>query len=248
MLQNISKTIWTAPQLLKAGMKMIKETLVRGEPIIMVRMGFNSPKMVEFIGHIGFDAVLVDCEHTSASVSCVEEMVRAARASGIAAIVRPEILDEAIINRYLDCKANGIMAPHVDDAATAKKLCEIVRYARPQTYKDLLLVAMIESKQAIENLDSILDVDGIDSFFLARVDLSKSLGFRGEKTHPAVRAVVDRAITKICARGRTAGAAGDLDNVSAVIGQGARLIFITIEDLLHHGCNTYLQSAGKSFR
>ena len=112
-------------------MKNPKEKIRNGKAITMVRMAFNSPKMVEFIGQLGFDSVLIDCEHTSASVERVEEMVRAARASGIAAIVRPEKLDDAIITRYLDCKADGIMAPHIDDAAAATRLCEGCASARP---------------------------------------------------------------------------------------------------------------------
>jgi 4-hydroxy-2-oxoheptanedioate aldolase len=226
-------------------MTKIKEKWRRGEPVFLVRMAFNSPKMVEFIAQFGFDAVLIDCEHTSASVSCVEEMVRAARASGIAAIVRPEILNESIITRYLDCKADGIMAPHVDDAAGAKMLCSIVKYARPLNYQDLVLIAMIESKQAIENLDDILAVDGIDSFFLARVDLSKSLGLGGDKKSEIVRKVVDAAVARISAKGLIAGAAGDMDNVADVIARGARLIFVTVEDMVRYGCETYLKAVGQ---
>jgi 4-hydroxy-2-oxoheptanedioate aldolase len=158
------------------------------------------------------------------------------------------MLDDAIITRYLDCKADGIMAPHIDDAAAARRLCEIVKYARPQTHQDLLLVAMIESKQAIENLDDILKVEGIDAFFLARVDLSKSLGFGGVKHHPDVRKTIDDAIGRIIARGRIAGAAGDIDNVATVIEQGAKLIFIVVEDLLRFGCETYLDRAGRSVK
>jgi 2-keto-3-deoxy-L-rhamnonate aldolase RhmA len=226
-------------------MSKIKQALRDGKHVTMVRMGFNSPKMVEFIGQLGFDAVLIDCEHTSASVERVEEMVRAARVANIAAIVRPEMLNDAIITRYLDCKADGIMAPHIDDAASARRLCEIVRYARPQSYKDLLLVAMIESKQAIDNLDEILTVEDIDILFLARVDLSKSLGFGGAKHHPAVRKMVDDAVAHIRAKGRIAGAAGDLDNVATVVEQGAKLIFVSVEDLVRHGCEVYLDRARK---
>lgn len=227
-------------------MNKMKQALKAGKPVTMVRMGFNSPKMVEFIGQLGFDSVLIDCEHTSASVACVEEMVRAARASGITAIVRPEMLEDAIVTRYLDCRADGIMAPHIDNAAAAMRLCEIVKYARPQTYQDLLLVAMIESKDGIDKLDEIVGVDGIDVAFLARVDLSKSLGLGGAKNHPIVRKAVDEAIRRIVAINGIAGAAGDIDNVQDVVERGARLIFVTIEDLLRHGCDAYLRQIGAS--
>jgi 2-keto-3-deoxy-L-rhamnonate aldolase RhmA len=222
-------------------MTTIKQAIRGGKPITLVRMTFNSPRMVEFIAQMGFDAVLIDCEHTSAGVERVEEMVRAARASGIAAIVRPEMLSDAIITRYLDCKADGIMAPHVDDVASAERLGEIVRYARPQTWQDLLLVAMIESKRAIENLDAILNVQGIDVFFLARVDLSKSLGLGAAKDHPTVRTIVDDAVRRISAAGLMPGAAGDIENVAAAIQRGVRLIFVNVDDLLRYGCETYLE-------
>lgn len=221
-------------------MNKLKHALKAGKSATMVRMGFNSPKMVEFVGQLGFDSVLIDCEHTSASVACVEEMVRAARASGITAIVRPEMLEDAIVTRYLDCRADGIMAPHIDNAAAATRLCNIVKYARPQSYQELLLVAMIESKEGVGNLDEIVSVEGIDVAFLARVDLSKSLGLGGVKNHPLVRKTIDDAILRIVENRGVAGAAGDIDNVQAVVEQGARLIFVTIEDLLKHGCDTYL--------
>ncbi len=70
-------------------------------------------------------------------------MARAARAGGISAIVRPEKLDEALVTRYLDCKVAGLMIPHVNDAATARSIVEMVRYAQPATHQDLLLIAML---------------------------------------------------------------------------------------------------------
>ena len=60
---------------------------------VMVNLTFNSPNLVEYLASLGFEAVMLDCEHTSASVERVEELARAARAAGIAAIVRPEKLD-----------------------------------------------------------------------------------------------------------------------------------------------------------
>lgn len=214
----------------------------------MIRMAFNSPSLVEFVGQLGFDLIMMDCEHTSASVTCVEEMVRAARAVGATAIVRPERLEDATITRYLDCKAHGVMVPHIEDAESATRLRDIIRYARPHSYEDLLTIAMIESREAVENLDSILEVDGVDVFFLARVDLSKSLGFGGVKDHPEVKATIDRAIDKIRAKGKIAGAAGGLNNVDAVIQQGVGLVFISIEDLLREVGQTYLARAGKSVK
>jgi len=224
----------------------MKKVLAGGGTAVMVNLGFNSPNLVEHLARLGFDAVMLDCEHTSASVERIEELARAARASGIAAIVRPEKLDEALITRYLDCSIAGIIVPHVDDAAAARRIVDIVRYARPDSYQDLVIIAMLESAAAVANIDEILAVEGIDVFFLARVDLSKSLGFGSDKRHPQVRATVDRLIARIQAAGRHAGAAGDYDQVSDVVRQGVRLVFVGTKDLLAPGARTYLEKVSSA--
>ena len=227
-------------------MARLKDVLAAGEPAVMVNLTFNSPNLVEYLASLGYHAVMIDCEHTSASIERVEELARAARASGIAAIVRPEKLDEALITRYLDCNIAGIIVPHVDDAAAARRIVDIVRYARPDSYQNLVIMAMLESAAAVANIDEILEVEGIDVFFLARVDLSKSLGFGGDKRHPQVRATVDRLIARIRASGRHAGAAGDYDQVQDIVAQGVRLIFIGTKGLIEPGARTYLEKVAST--
>ena len=227
-------------------MAKLKDLLAKGGPAVMVNLTFNSPNLVEYFAGLGFDAVMLDCEHTSASVERIEELARAARASGIAAIVRPEKLDEALITRYLDCNIAGIIVPHVDDAAAARRIVEIVRYAQPDSHQNLVIMAMLESAAAVANIDEILAVEGIDVFFLARVDLSKSLGFGGDKRHPQVRATVDRLIARIRASGRQAGAAGDYDQVSEIVAQGVGLIFIGTMGLMEPGASTYLEKVASA--
>lgn len=224
-------------------MNALKQTLAGGKLAVMVNLMFNSPNLVEYLGALGFEAVMLDCEHTSASVERIEELARAARAAGIAAIVRPEKLDEALITRYLECKVSGLMIPHVDDAATARRIVDAVRYALPATYADILIIAMLESADAMKNIDEILAVDGIDLFFIARVDLSKSLGFKGDKHHPEVRAAVDRLIDRIQAAGRQVGVAGDYDRVDEMAGKKVNLIFVSTKGLLEPGAKSYRQRA-----
>jgi 4-hydroxy-2-oxoheptanedioate aldolase len=214
-------------------MTLLKQRLATGGPAVMVNLSFNSPLLVEHLAGLGFDAVMIDCEHTSASVERVEELARAARATGIAAIVRPEKLDDALIT-------------HVDDASAARKMVEIVRYARPDSHQKLVLVAMIESKSAVTQIDEILGVEGIDVFFLARVDLSKSLGFGGDKRHPQVRSTVDGLIARIRASGRQAGAAGDYDQVEDIVAQGVSLVFVGTKALLEPGARSYLDKVAQA--
>lgn len=218
----------------------LKRAIAGGHTAVMVNLGFNSPTLVEYLAALGFDAVMLDCEHTSASVERIEELARAARASGIAAIVRPEKFDEALITRYLDCRVAGIMVPHVDDAATARRIVDVVRYALPDRWQDIAIIVMLESATAVTNLDEILSVEGIDVFFIARVDLAKSMGLGGDKRHPEVVATVRRSIARIRAAGRLAGAGGDFDNASEVAALGARLVFVGTKALLEPGAKAYL--------
>jgi len=227
-------------------LRSLKQIFADGGSAVIVNLMFNSANLVEYLGSLGFEAVMLDCEHSSASVERIEELARAARVAGIAAIVRPEKLDEALITRYLDCKVSGIMIPHVDDAVTAQRIVDAVRYALPNSYEDILIIAMLESAQAIANIDEILAVDGIDVFFIARVDLSKSLGYGGDKRHPEVRATVDRLISRIQAAGRHAGAAGDYDMVSEIAAQGVRLVFVGTKNLLEPGARAYREMVSRA--
>lgn len=221
----------------------LKQKLDAGGPVFMARVPFNAPKFVEHLGYIGCDAVMLDCEHTSASVERIEEMTRAARAVGIPAIVRPETLDRAVITRYLDCGVDGIMVPLVEHAAMAREIVRILRYARPNTHAQLLAVAMIESVAAIDALPEMLGVEGIDVFFVARGDLAKSMGLAGEKTHPAVQPQLDRALATLRAAGARIGAAGDIDSVAEVVRKGARLVMVSPDALLQRAFAEYRRRA-----
>lgn len=225
-------------------MNPLKDRLARGERAVMVNLGFNSPTLVEHLGALGFEAVLLDCEHTSASVERVEELARAARAAGIAPIVRPEKFDEALVTRYLECNVAGLMVPHVHDAASARAIVEAVRYAQPRRHAQLVTIAMLESREAVQNIDAILEVGGIDVFFVARVDLSKSLGFGGDKHHPGLQAVVDGLIARIRAAGRVVGAGGDYDVVQEVAAKGVQLLLVSTKALLEPGVASYRARAG----
>src|SRR5690606_19792461 len=80
----------------------VKQKLKDGATVFMVNPGFVSPPLAEFLGEIGFGAIMIDCEHGPAGVADVDAMARAARAVGVGSVVRPEQLDPAIITRYLD--------------------------------------------------------------------------------------------------------------------------------------------------
>src|SRR3954471_862016 len=171
-----------------------KDKLRRGEVVVVVNPDHPSPSLTEFVAGLGFDGIFVDCEHGMAGIERVNEMCRAARAAGVASIVRPEHNAPYIVTRYLDAGADGVMVPHIETADSARKLVATVRYARPRDHQDKIVIAMIESVGAVAALPDILGVEGIDVFFIGPSDLSASMDLAGQPTHPEVRKMVKKGI------------------------------------------------------
>lgn len=206
-----------------------KEKLLSGGTIYGVFCNFYSPMMVELIGHIGFDFVLVDAEHGPPEVESCEHMVRAAESVGVPIFIRVAMNIRQNILRYLDTGAQGIQLPMVNTRVEAEAVVQAVKYPpqgrrglaamRAADYglkmplkdytsvanKETLVVVQIETVEAMNNLDDILDAEGIDVFFIGPTDLSTSMGYVGQVNHPEVQAAIEKLVQKIRAAGRTAG-------------------------------------------
>src|SRR5262249_25856065 len=113
-----------------------KEKLWRDEVVVVVNPDHPSASLTEFVAGLGFDGVFIDCEHGMASIESVQEMCRAARAAGVQSIVRPETDTPFLITRYLDAGAGGVMVPHIETAASARRVVDTVRYARPKDFEE----------------------------------------------------------------------------------------------------------------
>ena len=132
-------------------------------------------------------------------------MARAARAGGMTSILRPWSTDPALVTRYLDAGVGGIQFPHVEDATAARAAVQTVRAARGARFDDTLVAVMIESAQAVDHIEQIAAVPGIDVAVIGLADLARSLGHGGDAQHPDVQRAVD-AIIAAC--GRSGAVAG----------------------------------------
>ena len=101
--------------------------------------------------------------------------------------------------------AAGIIVPHVETVDSARRVVETVRYARPKDHEDKVVVVMIESTAAMENLRDMLTIRGVDVFFIGPNDLSHSMGHPAQIHHPDVKAAVKQAIARIRSADKTAG-------------------------------------------
>jgi 2-keto-3-deoxy-L-rhamnonate aldolase RhmA len=178
--------------------------------------GIADPQIVEIIGLAGFDAAFIDMEHTAFDLHDVTGMVMAAERAGITSIVRTPGFDPAFILRLLDQGVQGIQVPHVSNPETAREAVKAVRYPphgergmaagsraadfgkvslldhMAQSNREILLACMIEDVEAIERIDEIAAVEGVDLLAVGPSDLSRSLGVSGHPDHPRLVAAIGR--------------------------------------------------------
>ncbi len=219
----------------------LKNRLKSGGTVAVCNTDFPTPRLVEFVGSLGFDAVFIDCEHASTDFKEVEDLARAARASGMASIVRPWSNEIGLINRYLSCGVDGIQAPHVDTPVELAAIAHgITQWEGDHTKK--LFVAMIESKSALVNLPKMLTSEAVDVFYIGALDLAQSMGLKGQPEHPKVRQAVEDAIGMIERAGRVAGmnVQGDLHMVEHYSRLGLRWINVHVKTFVAGPARTFL--------
>jgi 4-hydroxy-2-oxoheptanedioate aldolase len=185
-------------------MKKIRRKLAAGKVVTVVNPDFQSPRLVEYLAGFGFDASFIDAERMSYDFEKIEEMTRAAHLAGIASIARAWMNDPGLIVRYFDCGVDGMSFPHVENEADARRLVEVVRYARPRDHADKIVIVMVETPEAIGRLDRIAAVPGIDVINIGVNDVAHAMGHAGRAEHAAVAKLVDRGIERILKGGRTA--------------------------------------------
>src|SRR5260370_16428828 len=169
----------------------LRQRLAAGDEVLMVNRNHVWSGLAARLPEVGADLIFIDCEHGTASFDEAREMARAARSGGGGAILRPDSHQRSLITRYLNAGVDGVMVPLVNTAQQARTIVGTVRYACPSDYEKKLVVAMVETVEAIGNLDEILAVEGIDVFFVGPGDLSPSMGYmpavpRGQSRPPTL--------------------------------------------------------------
>jgi 4-hydroxy-2-oxoheptanedioate aldolase len=222
-----------------------KEKLKRDEVVVVVNPDHPSSSLTEFVAGLGFDGVFIDCEHGMAGIERVNDMCRAARVAHIQSIVRPEHEAAHLITRYLDAGAGGVMVPHVESGDSARRIVDAVRYARPHDYQDKVIVAMIESLSAVERLPEILEVEGIDVFFIGPSDLSSSMRLAGQVHHPDVKAKVKAAAQQIRAAGKIPGTLVVRENAAEYVAAGCRFLYEHANNFILAGAADFRMQIGQ---
>ena len=214
----------------------------RGSPATCIS-GLMTSEIIDFLGPLGFDSAWMECEHGPVDWEALGDMTRACDLWGMASITRCNANDAALITRTLDRGSMGIVLPHVNTREEAEAAVGAAKFAPwgiaecsaagspsecPTTCTSAndqtMVVVLIEEVTALDNLDDILKVDGVDVFFVAPTDLAQTMGHIGNVGHPEVQSAIDDGIARIVSAGRTAGTLVNDDNVASYVEKGARFL------------------------
>lgn len=226
--------------------KTLKERIAGNTPVLMVNPNHVSPTLCEKLVRSGADSVFIDCEHGLASFEDIHYMAKAARYGGGFGIVRPQNQERSTITRCLNAGADGLMVPLIHSAAIAREVVHHFRYAVPDDHPSRLLIGMVESVEAVANLDAILAVDGIDVFFVGPGDLSQSMGYSpnvppGGRRAQQVLDVVDTTLQRIRAAGKAAGTLVVKQDAAHLVAQGAQLLYYHADPFVADGVSAMRQ-------
>lgn len=224
-----------------------------GTPALGTMCNAASPLIAEWLGHCGYDFVVVDLQHGENNLDSVQVMLQALSTTATTPIVRVPANVPMYIQRVLDLGAYGVIVPLVNTRADAQAVVASVRYAprgtrswgpvRGTLYggadyfsgssEELLTLVMIESAEGLANAQAILAVDGVDGCFVGPADLNVSLGHSPDAV-PALAADTEAGIATIVATAQAAGKiagvhAFSLDDAQRRIAQGFRFMTVMAE-------------------
>ena len=198
------------------GTNLAKQKLAANDLVLCFGVNqLRTPNIAMIAAACGFDALYIDLEHNPTSLETAAGICVAALGLGITPIVRVSSHDPHDSTRILDCGAQGVMVPHINTAAAARAVVEACRFApighrsaagtlpslgyaqlsQPEICdrlnQETLLIAMIETPEAVANADAIAAVDRIDTLHIGSTDLSTEMGISGDYKHERMRAAYE---------------------------------------------------------
>ena len=238
----------------------VKESLSAGK-IVTVPMGPMSSELIEHFGPLGVDGLWLEGEHGPVDFDNIPDLTRACDLWGMTPIVRVYQNEPAVIYRTMDLGALGICVPHINTKEEAQAVVEATKFAPigmrgsftsrqgigvddylNKANDQTMSIILIEDIVAVNNLDEILEVNNIDIFYVAPGDLAQSMGLTGGAGSPKVNDVVDGALKKITAAGKTAGTLVSENTLPHYIDVGARFFSFSWLPWLSDGAEGILEA------
>jgi len=204
-----------------------KQRLLAGEQQVGLWSSLSSAAATEILADSGFDWILIDTEHAPNETPMVADQLRAASVGRASPVVRPAWNDAVILKRLLDVGVQTLLVPFIQNAAEAARAVAATRYPprgmrgvasvhRANRYgrvpdyfaradDEMCVLVQLETGPAVEALEEIAAVEGVDGVFIGPSDLAASLGYLGNNAHPEVRDTIERACRRAQAVGKAIG-------------------------------------------
>jgi 2-dehydro-3-deoxyglucarate aldolase len=205
----------------------VRQALLERRLCIGTWIQVGHPAVAEVLAEAGFAWIAVDCEHTDIGLESLGAVLRGMQGRPVVPFVRARENDTLAIRQALDLGARGVIVPLINTAEEAEAAVRAAKYpprgergygfcrandhgSRFGEYvktanEDVAVVVMIESRLGVENIESILEVDGVDGIFLGPYDLSGSYGVPGDIEGPAVEAAGQRVKDMCRKHGKSSG-------------------------------------------
>ncbi|HUQ25438.1 MAG TPA: HpcH/HpaI aldolase/citrate lyase family protein [Burkholderiales bacterium] len=204
-----------------------KRALKAGKAQIGLWSSLSSNYSVEVIAGAGFDWILLDCEHSPNDLESVLTQLQAAAPYPSHPIVRVPWNDMVTMKRVLDVGAQSLLVPYVSTAEEARAAVSFTRYPpagvrgvagttratrfgrvkdyAKRAHEEICLLVQVETQAALDNIEAICAVDGVDGVFIGPADLHASLGYTGEIANSKVKPLIDESIRRIRKQGKAPG-------------------------------------------
>jgi len=228
-------------------MRRLRNQLRAGQSTCGMWVTMESPTVTEVAAAVGMDWVCVDMEHGHLDFGDVIEHLRAAAGTELSVVVRVSDIHRDLVKRALDMGADGVLLPLVRSAADVARGFRYGRYPPRgergfggeravlwglgvQEYLEIadqetLIIPIIETREAVEDIEAILATPGLEAIFFGPADLSASYGYLGHWEGPGVADTILRVRALADARGVAAGVMGrSLDEGRARLSQGFRMV------------------------
>jgi 4-hydroxy-2-oxoheptanedioate aldolase len=204
-----------------------KRSLKAGRPQIGLWSSLSSNYTVEVIAGAGFDWILLDTEHSPNDLENLLTQLQAAAPYPAHPVVRVPWNDMVTIKRVLDIGAQSLLVPYVSTRKEAESAVAFTRYPpaglrgvagttratrfgriagyAKRAHEELCVLVQVETQGALDELEAICGVEGVDGVFIGPADLHASLGYPGEVANPKVKPLIDDAIRRIRKAGKAPG-------------------------------------------
>ncbi len=235
---------------------LLKQKLASGQTTYGLLVTLGSTELTEVLCTVGLDWLWIDLEHSALSLESGQTLMQVMQFSEVTPVVRIQWNDAAIVKRVLDIGAHAVVFPMVSTAEEAEAAVYASKYppegmrgvggARAQRlgldgeqYRatandETMVIVQCETVEAVENIEAIVAVPGVDILFLGPYDLSMSMGIGGEFEHPDFLAVVDKVLAACAAAQMPAGIlALGADDVARRQQQGFRFIAMGVDTTIY---------------